>query len=105
MSARDESSNSPSAAVDADLDAILAIQLTVAWAGERISGENRLAWWRTELTDPEAGGDFLARLLLHTHAWAGLAAVREATRRRSRASTERNARRDVEPLPLRVRLG
>jgi len=56
-----------SALSTAELDAILSIQLTVAWAGKR---EGRLGWWRTELTDPEAGGDFFERLVPRSHAWA-----------------------------------
>ncbi|MBI2395064.1 MAG: BREX-6 system BrxE protein [Deltaproteobacteria bacterium] len=72
---------SPAAFSAADLNAILAVQLTVAWAGETVLGEDRLAWWRTELTDPDAGGDFLSRLLPRTHAWAALAAVRDAASR------------------------
>jgi hypothetical protein len=81
MTARAEPSTPTVTATNAELDAILAIQITVAWAGERIGGEGRLGWWRTELTDPDAGGDFLARLLPRTHAWAGLGAVRQAARR------------------------
>lgn len=80
---------------DADLDAILAIQLTVAWAGETISGEERLGWWRSELTDPDAGGDFLARLLPRTHAWAALIAVRESARRVDEAARRRAGRPDA----------
>lgn len=78
-----------------ELDAILAIQLTVAWAGERVGGNDRLGWWRTELTDSEAGGDFLARLLPRTHAWAGLGAVREAARRVDEAARRRTGSADA----------
>lgn len=66
---------------DATLDAILAIQLTIAWAGEGRCSPCRLGWWDTDLTDEAGGGDFLARLLPQTHAWASLEAVREAARR------------------------
>ncbi len=66
---------------DATLDAILAIQLTVAWAGEGRCSPRRLGWWETDLIDEAGGGDFLARLLPRTHAWASLEAVREAARR------------------------
>ena len=72
-----------------DLDALLALQLAVAWAGETVQGEDRFGWWRTELTDPDAGGDFFARLLPRTHAWAALVAVREAARRVDEATRRR----------------
>ncbi len=68
---------------DATLDAILAIQVTIAWAGERPRppAAPRLAWWDTDLIDEAGGGDFLARLLPQTHAWASLEGAREAARR------------------------
>ena len=66
---------------DPTLDAILAVQLTIAWAGEGRCSPKRLGWWETDLIDEAGGGDFLARLLPQTHAWASLEAVREAARR------------------------
>jgi hypothetical protein len=66
---------------DESLDAILAIQLTIAWAGEGRCSPKRLGWWDTDLIDDAGGGDFFARLLPQTHAWASLEAVREAARR------------------------
>lgn len=66
---------------DEVLDAILATQLTVAWAGEGRCTPRRLGWWDTDLIDQAGGGDFFARLLPQTHAWASLEAVREAARR------------------------
>jgi hypothetical protein len=66
---------------DATLDAILAMQLTIAWAGEGRCSPRRLGWWETDLIDEAGGGDFFARLLPQTHAWASLEAVREAARR------------------------
>jgi hypothetical protein len=63
------------------LDAILTLQLAIAWAGEGRCDPPRLGWWQTDLTDPDGGGDLLRRLLPRTHAWAGLEAVREAARR------------------------
>src|SRR5688572_15591355 len=66
---------------DHALDAILALQFTVAWAGEGRSSPRRLGWWETDLVSEDGGGDFLARLLPRTHAWASLEAVREAARR------------------------
>lgn len=66
---------------DETLDRILATQFLVAWAGEGRSQPKRLAWWDTDLIDEAGGGDFLARLLPQTHAWASLEAVREAARR------------------------
>ena len=66
---------------DEALDAILAMQLTIAWAGEGRCSPRRLGWWDTDLIDDAGGGDFFARLLPQTHAWASLEAVREAARR------------------------
>ncbi len=66
---------------DTTLDAILATQLTIAWAGEGRCSPRRLGWWDTDLIDEAGGGDFLQRLLPQTHAWASLEAVREAARR------------------------
>lgn len=43
-------------------DFILALQFTVAWAGEGRSQPKRLGWWDTDLIDEAGGGDFLARL-------------------------------------------
>ena len=63
------------------LDVILALQFSVAWAGESREHTNRLGWWQTDLVDATGGGDFMARLLPRTHAWASLEAVREAARR------------------------
>ena len=60
------------------LNTLLAMQLTVAWAGEGLSDPKRLDWWRTDLVDAEGGGDLLARLLPKTHRWASLEAVRKA---------------------------
>ena len=63
------------------IDHLLAAQLSVAWAGEARCVPPRLGWWQTDLTDPAGGGDFFARLLPRTQAWASLEAVREAARR------------------------
>ena len=120
---------------DAVLDATLAIQVLVAWAGEGRSQPARLGWWDTDLVDEAGGGDLLARLLPKTHRWAALEAVREAARRvdaraRSRmatpdrmrtifflgfevdeqlndrlASWKRSERRPEEVLPLALALG
>jgi hypothetical protein len=66
---------------DSTLDAILAVQVTIAWAGEGRCSPRRLGWWDTDLIDEAGGGDLFARLLPQTHAWASLEAVREAARR------------------------
>ena len=63
---------------DKTLDEILALQVTVAWAGEGACVPPRLGWWRSDLVDPAGGGDLMARLLPKTHAWASLEAVRVA---------------------------
>jgi len=65
----------------ADLDQLLALQLTVAWAGERAAEPLRLGWWRTDVLDEAGGLDLLTRLAPRTAAWAALEAVREAARR------------------------
>ncbi len=67
--------------VDSGVDEILAIQLTVAWAGEGRCTPKRLGWWDTDLIDEAGGGDLFARLLPQTHAWASLEAAREVARR------------------------
>ncbi|MDI1434926.1 BREX-6 system BrxE protein [Polyangium sorediatum] len=66
---------------DAILDQILALQFTVAWAGEGLCEPRRLGWWETDLVDEAGGGDLFARLTPRTRAWASLEAVREAARR------------------------
>ncbi|MEI8258590.1 MAG: BREX-6 system BrxE protein [Deltaproteobacteria bacterium] len=63
------------------LDAVLTLQFTVAWAGEGRCDPKRLAWWDTDVIDPNGGGDFFARLLPQTGAWAALEVAREAARR------------------------
>ena len=65
-------------------DKILAVQLAVAWAGEK--GEDpRLGWWRTDLISEFGGEDLFQRLLPHTWGWDVLQAAREAARRRDAA--------------------
>lgn len=66
---------------DATLDAVLAVQLLLAWAGEGRCEPCRLGWWDTDVIDEAGGGDLFARLLPRTHAWASLEAAREAARR------------------------
>ncbi len=60
------------------LDAILALQMTIAWAGEGLCEPKRLDWWRTDVVDAAGGGDLFKRLLPKTHQWAALEAVRSA---------------------------
>ena len=64
----------------AQLDEILALQLTIAWAGEAAGTPPRLGWWNSDLVDREGGGDLFARLLPKTAAWTSLALVRDAAR-------------------------
>lgn len=80
---------------DATLDEVLAIQMTVAWAGE--SGADplpgvkaRLGWWRSDLVDEMGGQDLLRRMFRRTGAWAALASAREVA-----ASTERTLRQHL----------
>ncbi len=63
------------------LDQILALQLSVAYAGEGAGEPPRLGWWKSDLVDREGGGDLLRRLAPKTAAWAGLVLAREAARR------------------------
>ena len=76
------------------LDAILGLQLTVAWAGERAAEPERLGWWDTDLVDEAAGGDLFARLVPRTAAWAGLELAREAAKRVDAAAREKLATPD-----------
>ena len=72
------------------LDAILSVQLTVAWAGEGEGEAPRLGWWRTDLVSQEGGGDFFRRLTPHTWMWASLQGAREAARRADAAQRARD---------------
>lgn len=63
------------------LDLILAVQLTVAWAGETGGEPPRLGWWQSDLVDADAAGDLFSRLLPRTQLWAGLECVRAAAAR------------------------
>ena len=84
------------------LDEILALQLTVAWAGEAAGDPARLGWWRTDLVDREGGGDLFTRLVPRTAAWAGLSLVRAAARRVDAAAREQLARGDVLTTPFHL---
>lgn len=77
------------------LDRILALQLTVAWAGEGHGEPPQLGWWATTLADPEGGADFLQRMLPRTHAWAALGAMREAARRADERARRKMANPDT----------
>jgi hypothetical protein len=76
------------------LDEILALQLSVAWAGEAAGDPRRLGWWKTDLVDLEGGGDLFARLVPQTAAWASLSLVRTAARRIDATAREKLARGD-----------
>jgi hypothetical protein len=69
----------------ADLDAVLTIQILVAWAGEA-GDPPRLSWWRTDMVSEFGGEDLFRRLLPNTWQWATLQAAREAARRTDAAS-------------------
>ena len=79
---------------DKALDAILALQLTVGWAGEAAAEPRRLGWWNTDLIDTIAGGDLFARLLPRTATWAGLELARQAALRADQAAREKLAHPD-----------
>ncbi len=76
------------------LDVILGLQLSVAWAGERAEDPQRLNWWNTDLTDEAAGGDLFSRLLPKTAAWAGLELARVAAIRADHAARSKLAAPD-----------
>lgn len=76
----------------ADLDAILTLQLGVAYAGEHAAETGqpaaRLGWWNTDLYDEDGGIDLFSRLTPRTALWATLqaariAAIAEDTKRRT----------------------
>lgn len=58
------------------LDAILAFQMSVAWAGEGLCEPKRMDWWRTDVIDLAGGGYLFQELFPKTHEWASLEAVR-----------------------------
>jgi hypothetical protein len=62
---------------DSTLDVILALQMTIAWAGEGLCDPKRLDWWRTDLIDPLGGGYLFQELFPKTQQWAALEAVRQ----------------------------
>ncbi len=78
-----------------ELDSILALQLTVAWAGEGLSHPKRLDWWETDLIDPDGGGDLLSRLFPRTHRWASLEAARIAALQADSKARQSMARPDA----------
>jgi hypothetical protein len=79
------------------LDAILTLQLVVAWAGETADEPQRLGWWRSDLIDEAGGGDFFRRLLPSTHKWAALEAARKVAE-----CVDQKARQDL-PNPDQIR--
>ena len=78
-----------------DLDTILALQLTIGWAGEKAAEPQRLGWWDTDLTDEMAGGDLFSRLLPKTAAWAGLELARQAALRADHSARAKLANPDT----------
>ena len=77
------------------LDAVLSLQLTVAWAGEADTDPARLGWWRTAMVDEYGGADLMKRLAPQTWRWAALQAVREAARRADAAGRAKSANPDA----------
>jgi hypothetical protein len=75
----------------AALDEILALQLSVGWAGEGRCEPRRLGWWDTDVVDRMGGGNLMERVCPRTFAWAGLECARAAAllvdgRRRKRTA-------------------
>jgi hypothetical protein len=77
------------------LDTLLALQMTIAWAGEGLCEPKRLDWWRTDLIDEAGGGDLLRRLFPKTYQWASLEAVREVAIQTDRREREKLAKPDA----------
>jgi hypothetical protein len=75
-----------------ELDEILALQLTIGWAGEGLSDPKRLDCWETDLIDPDGGGDLMSRLFPHTYQWTSLEAARQAAIRADAKIRQRLAR-------------
>lgn len=69
---------------DSAIDLILALQITVAWAGEGLCDPQRLDWWRTDVVDEDGGGDLFQRLFPKTHGWTSLEAVRQVAMQQDR---------------------
>jgi len=69
---------------DSAIDLILALQITVAWAGEGLCDPQRLDWWRTDVVDEDGGGDLFQRLFPKTHWWTSLEAVRQVALQQDR---------------------
>lgn len=84
----------PTRLTPAQADTLLALQFTVAWAGEAAGEPPRLGWWKSDLVDPEGGGDLFVRLVPKTAAWASLGLVRESARRTDEALRSKLARGD-----------
>ena len=64
------------------LDTILALQITVAWAGEQGDNEKeKMGWWKTTLIDSDAGIDVFGSIAPHTKLWLCCKAAREVARR------------------------
>ena len=82
------------------LDEILALQLSIAWSGEAAGDPPRLGWWKTDLVDPEGGGDLFTRLAPRTAAWTSLSLVRAAARRIDEGAREKLARGDAVLTPF-----
>lgn len=77
----------------AELDAILTLQLAVAWAGESGDDEPRLRWWETDLVSKYGGLSLFEQLTPRSRHWAVLEAAREAARR----VDEKARSKDAEP--------
>ena len=88
---------------ETDLDAILEMQLVVAWAGEAGTSPPRLGWWRTAMCDEYGGEDLLRRLAPKTWQWAVLECCRAAAKRVD--DRARQAADDADRLVSLFRLG
>lgn len=85
------------------LDEILKLQLSIAWAGERNTDPPRLGWWQTGMCDEFGGEDLLKRLTPKTWSWAVLESARAAARRVD--DRARNRAEDPDNLLTLFRLG
>ena len=87
------------------LDAVLATQLTIAWAGEARCSPRRLGWWDTDLIDEAGGGDFFGPTP-PADARVGLTRscpIRRAARRREGPREDGEPRQDADAFLSRLR--
>jgi hypothetical protein len=91
MTSKNNSTNS--------LDQILAIQIAIAWAGEK----DRLSWWNSEVTNEFGGFTQLLDLTPSSASWLSLKTVREIAKRMDKKA--RRTANDADNIYTIFRLG